>query len=816
MKTYEKLGAFYLGKYFDMASQQLKDDLVLYDSKDLNTHAVIIGMTGSGKTGLGISLLEEALIDNIPVIAIDPKGDLPNLLLNFPGLQGGDFRPWINEQDALNAGLTPDQFAGEQADLWRKGLASWDQDPERIARLKASADFAVYTPGSNAGQPVSVLRNFAPPTADIMAEKDLLRDRIQSTVTALLALLGIEADPITSREHILLSNIIESSWAAGKALDLAGMIRAIQSPPFERIGIMDLEAFYPPKERFQLAMRLNNLLAAPGFEAWLEGEPININRMLYTDQGRPRASIFSISHLSDAERMFFVAVLLNEILAWMRTQQGTTSLRAVLYMDEIFGYFPPVKNPPSKAPLLTLLKQARAFGLGVVLSTQNPVDLDYKGLSNTGTWFIGRLQTDRDKARVLEGLEGAAAGTGFDRGSMEEILAGLGQRVFLLNNVHENAPVTFQTRWALSYLRGPMTREQIKTLTADRKITSAPAAVASPAAAFAASATPAAPSQPAAPPPVSKPPVIPPGIKSFYLPGSGAGQGLEYFPALAGWIDVHYSSTKYKVSVSETVALTAMFEEGPVVVDWDAAEELNLDPADLETEPLAGPSFSKLPAAAKTTKAYTKWNKDMMRWVRQNRPLLVYRSRQHKLSSDPQETKADFMARLAQAARESRDLKVEKLRRKYSSKFNTLNNRLMRAEQAVMREKEQSQSSKVQTAISFGTAILGAFMGRKAVSVGSAGRFGTAMRSASRIRKESMDVNRAKETFDATKLQLEELDQRLQEDIERIEANFVPDEESIQEVLVKPKSSDMTLEFFGLVWMPYRRDARGQLSPDWV
>ena len=651
-----------------------------------------------------------------------------------------------------------------------------------------------------------------------MAEKDLLRDRIQSTVTALLALLGIEADPITSREHILLSNIIESSWAEGKALDLAGMIRAIQSPPFERIGIMDLEAFYPPKDRFQLAMRLNNLLAAPGFEAWLEGEPLNINRMLYTDQGKPRASIFSISHLSDAERMFFVAVLLNEILAWMRTQSGTTSLRAILYMDEIYGYFPPVKNPPSKTPLLTLLKQARAFGLGVVLSTQNPVDLDYKGLSNTGTWFIGRLQTDRDKARVLEGLEGAAAGTGFDRGRMEEILAGLGQRIFLLNNVHENAPVTFQTRWTLSYLRGPMTREQIKVLTADRKAAPAPEAVAAPAKAPAVSAALAAPAKAAAPPatPVSKPPVIPPGIKSFYLPASGAGQGLEYFPALAGWIDVHYSSTKDKVSVSETVALAAMFEKGPVVMDWDAAEELNLDPADLESEPLMGPSFAELPAAAKNAKAYAKWNQDLMRWVRQNRPLRVYRCARFNLSSSPRETKADFMARLAQAAREGRDLEVEKLRRKYSSKFDTLNNRLLRAEQAVMREKEQSQSSKIQSAISFGTAILGAFMGRKAVSVSSAGRFGTAMRSASRIRKESMDVNRAQETLEATRLQLEELDQRLQEDIEGIEADLVPDEESIEEVLVKPKSSDMTLEFFGLVWMPYRRDARGQLSPDWA
>ena len=814
MKAYEKIGAFYLGKSFDMAAQQLKDELVLYDSKDLNTHAVIIGMTGSGKTGLGISLLEEALIDNIPVIAIDPKGDLPNLLLTFPQLQPGDFRPWINEQDALNAGLTPDQFAAKQADLWRKGLAGWDQEPERIARLKASADFAVYTPGSNAGTPVSVLRSFAPPTADIMAEKDLLRDRIQSTVTALLALLGIEADPITSREHILLSNIIESSWAAGKALDLAGMIHAIQSPPFARIGIMDLEAFYPPNDRFQLAMRLNNLLAAPGFEAWLEGEPININHLMYTEQGRPRASIFSISHLSDTERMFFVSVLLNEILAWMRSQPGTTSLRALVYMDEIFGYFPPVKNPPSKAPLLTLLKQARAFGLGVVLSTQNPVDLDYKGLSNTGTWFIGRLQTDRDKARVIEGLEGAAAGTGFNRSRMEEVLAGLGQRVFLLNNVHENAPVVFQTRWVLSYLRGPMTREQIKTLKVDRSATQTPATVASPAAA----AAPAAPAKPAAPAPApaGKAPVLPPGINVYYLPASGAGQGLEYFPALAGWIDVHYSSAKYKVSASEKVSLASMFEEGPVAMDWDAAQEIHLEPADLETEPLTGTSFAELPAAAHKTKAYAKWNKDLLRWVRQNRPLRLFRSSRFNIASEPQESRGDFMARLAHAARESRDLEVEKLRRKYSAKFNTLNDRMMRAEQRVMREKEQSQSSKVQTAISFGTAILGAFMGRKAVSIGTAGRVGTAMRSASRIRKESMDVKRAEEILESTRIQLEELDQRLQEDIERIEAEFDPENEDIQEVLVKPKNSDMTLEFFGLVWMPYRRDVQGRLAPDWT
>ena len=817
MRAYEKLGAFYIGKVYDMASQQLKDDLVLYDSKDLNTHAVIIGMTGSGKTGLAITLLEEALIDRIPVIAIDPKGDLPNLLLTFPQLQPGEFRPWINEQEAIYTGLSPDQFAAKQATLWREGLAKWDQDADRIARLKAAADFTVYTPGSSSGTPVSVLRNFAPPAADIMEEKDLLRERIQSTITALLALLGMEADPITSREHILLSNIIESSWASGKGLDLAGMIRAVQTPPFERVGIMDLEAFYPPRDRFELAMRLNNLLAAPGFEAWMEGEPINISRMLHTDQGKPRASIFSISHLADSERMFFVSVLLNEILAWMRTQPGTTSLRAVLYMDEILGYFPPVKNPPSKAPLLTLLKQARAFGLGIVLATQNPVDLDYKGLSNTGSWFIGRLQAERDKTRVLEGLEGAAAGTGFNRSAMEEVLAGLGQRVFLLNNVHENGPVTFQTRWALSYLRGPMTREQIKKLTAGSNIQAAqaaspPAKVASGSLKASFEATPGV--RPAAV--IDKPLVVPPEIKAFYLPASGAGQGLEYIPAAAGWIEINYASAGYKVSTSAKLALAAMLSEGPVALNWDLAQEIALEPADLETAPLAGSRFAELPAAAKNAKNYDKWRKAFIRWVRQNRPLVIYQSQRFGLTSSPGESKTAFVARLTQAAREKRDLGVEKLRRKYSAKFNSLNNRLMRAEQAVMREKEQAQSSKIQTAISFGTAILGAFMGRKAVSAGSASRFGTAMRSASRMRKESMDINRAQETLEATRLQIKELDRQFQEEVQRTETAFDPETEAIREVPVKPNAGDLELAFFGLVWLPYRRDASGRPAPDWL
>jgi hypothetical protein len=813
---YEKLGAFYLGKQYDLAARTLRDDVVLYDSKDLTTHAVIIGMTGSGKTGLGIGLLEESLIDNIPVIAIDPKGDMPNLLLTFPELKGEDFHPWVNPQDAVTKGLTVNQYAAQQAQLWQKGLSQWGQSPERIGRLRSAAEFAVYTPGSNAGLPVSVLRSFSPPPQAIRDDGDLFRERIQTTATSLLALLDIEADPITSREHILLANILEQAWAQGHSLDLAGLIRAIQTPPFERIGVMDLDLFFPPKERFALAMKINNLLAAPGFEAWLEGAPLDIGRMLYTPEGKPRAAIFTINHLSDAERMFFVATLLNEILGWMRTQPGTSSLRAILYMDEIFGYFPPVSNPPSKTPLLTLLKQARAYGLGVVLATQNPVDLDYKGLSNTGTWFIGRLQTERDKERVLAGLEGAAAGTGFDRGQMEEILAGLGKRVFLLHNVHENEPAIFQTRWVMSYLRGPLTRQQIKELMADRKTAPATAskAVAAAAVGQAALAPAAVPGTTAEPAPLrTGPPVTPPGIDTFYLAASGAGQGLIYYPAVAGSMDIHYTSAQYKVDVTESVALAAALEDGPIPVDWDHAD--SFAPDHLETSPLAGAGYAELPGAAGKPNVYSKWNKDLLRWVRQNRPLTLLRSKRFKMTSSLGESEGEFRSRLSQAMREKRDLEVERIRKKYDARFTTLKGQLLRAQQAIEREQDQAKSRKAQTAISFGTAILGAFLGRKKLSTTTASRMGTAMRSASRMKKEKMDVERARARAGEIQGRMEELEARLQEDIDQLEFTFDPTSEKIEEVRIKPKSRDITLHLYGLAWLPFRRDSQGRLSADW-
>ncbi len=812
--SYEGLGVFYLGKEYDLKARSRKETPLLYDSKDLTTHAMIIGMTGSGKTGLGIGLLEEALIDGIPVIAIDPKGDIPNLMLTFPELKPSDFLPWINKQEATNRGLTPEEYAKKQAVLWKKGLAEWNQGPDRIARLKNSAEFTVYTPGSSAGRQISVLRKLTPPPQAVMSEPDLLKETIQNSVTSLLSLLGINADPLTSREHILLSNIIDHFWSAGETVDLVGLIKAIQKPPFNRIGILDMEIFYPQNERIALSMRLNNLLAAPGFEAWLDGDPMDIPSLLYTPAGKPRASIFTISHLSEPERLFFVSMLLNELIGWMRSQPGTASLRALLYMDEIFGYFPPVQNPPTKKPLLTLLKQARAYGLGVVLSTQNPVDLDYKGLSNTGTWFIGRLQTERDKKRVLEGLEGAAAGSGFNSAQMEQTLAGLEKRVFLLHNVHETAPVIFQTRWVLSYLSGPLTREQIKKLS--HQETAEPVATQMPPLPQSEQGS----SQQTLKPekePGTEPPILPADINVVYLAPSGAGQGLLYMPALTGLARIYYKNSKLQVDKEEQACVfVPLHDEGPIKVDWDSAFTAEFSYENFDTEPLPGSRFEPLPATALKPSSYRKWAKEMLRWIRQNRPLRLYRCKALKATSIPGESEAEFRNRLTQLLREKRDVQIEKLRKRYAKKFTVLKERLLRAEHAIQREEDQAKSRKFETVVSFGAALLGAFLGRKRISSTSVSRMGTAMRSASRMRKEAMDVERAKEKVQMLRQQLEELQQQLEQEIEKIELNHIIDAVEVEEVYVRAKGSDISLEMFGLARLPYRKNSAGGISPDWL
>lgn len=836
MTDFETLGAFYLGKQFDIASRKRGEDFVLYDSKDLTTHAVIVGMTGSGKTGLGISIIEEALIDRIPVIAIDPKGDLGNLALQFPSLAPADFRPWVDAQQASNAGLTVDAYAEQQANLWRDGLAQWGEDGARIQRLRDAADVTIYTPGSTAGQPISILQAFCAPPQAVREDSEAFRDRIDATATSVLALLGVQGDPMSSREHILLANLLSSVWSEGRDLDLAGMISGIQTPPFTMVGVMPLDSVFPPKDRLALAMKLNNLLAAPGFQVWMQGEPLSTANLLYSNTGKPRCSVVSIAHLSDDERMFFVTMLLADILAWIRTQPGTGSLRAVLYIDELFGYMPPVANPSSKVLLLTLLKQARAFGLGIVLSTQNPVDLDYKGLSNTGTWFLGRMQTERDKARVMEGLEGASDGGAFDRAAMDASIAGLGKRVFLMHSVHENEPTTFETRWTLSYLAGPMTREQIKTITATSKpnatewasgsihtgaTTNAGASVnidtntdgrggigwqqtgSGSAAAMVAAAARSTTGGGMASLDASTTkhaPVLPSDVPQYFIPPERNSDNITYNPGVFGVADVTFTSAKYNVTEQRRIVLLATVSDGPIALDWADAERLAIDPSSLEGSPRNNAAFGEVPRLAATGKSYAVWAKSLQKWIVTNEVVTLLRSPGTGETSRAGETERDFRIRLQVTSREQRDVQIEKLRGKYATRLSALQERVRKAEQAVTREQSQATHAKMDTMISVGSAVLGAIFGRGKIGAGTISKVGTAARGAGRVAQQSSDVTRAGETVQALTTQYDGLERALQSEIEAIGASFDAQTENLEQIVIKAKTSDVVVPLVALAW----------------
>lgn len=797
MKDFEKLGLFYLGRNIDGAEP------ILYDSGDLVTHGVIAGMTGSGKTGLGIGLIEEAAIDGVPVIAIDPKGDLGNLLLTFPQLSPADFAPWVDADEARRAGMTPADFAAAEATKWTKGLAGWGEDGARIQRLKDAAEFALYTPGSSTGRPLSIIKSFAAPNADVMNDADLLQDRVSTAATSVLTLAGVDAEPMRSREHVLLSTLFTESWRAGRDLDLPTLITQIQTPPIAKIGVVDLESFYPSKDRFGLAMQLNQLLAAPGFSAWLQGEPLSVDSLLYTSTGRPRVSVISIAHLDDQERMFVVSLLLNEIVGWMRSQRGTSSLRAMIYFDEIFGFMPPVANPPSKAPLLTLLKQARAFGLGVVVATQNPVDLDYKALSNTGTWMLGRLQTDRDKGRVLDGLEGAASGSGrsLDRAEMDRLLSSLGKRQFLLHNVHEDHPVTFETRWTLSYLRGPLGRDEVKKLAAPKEplvnVAKPTAPASGPAGAPGAPGTFGTLGTSGTGSAGSGRPTLDPAIQQLFV-----ANATDCVPMLLGVGKVSYSDAKLGLDESKRVVVVTPITDGAVAVDWDRAEIADFTVEDLVKAAPAGATFAEVPAPAAKVKNYAGWEKEFSQWLSQTQSIELLKSGRAKQLSHPDESERDFRIRIQGDAREARDAAVAKVRDKYASKLTTLQDRVRRAEQAVQVQAEQSTSAKMGAAVTVGAAIFGALLGRKTISAANLGRVSTAARGMSKISKESEDVTRATQNVDALKAQLAELEADMQSDVQAVSAEFDLANEPFERVLVKPKRGGVSVQLVSLVWVP--------------
>lgn len=791
---YEKLGTFYLGREYDLEKKQVKDDLVLYDSKDLVTHGVVLGMTGSGKTGLCLALLEEAAIDGVPVIAIDPKGDLGNALLTFPNLSAQEFRPWVNEDEARRKGQSPDDYAASQAALWQKGLGDWGQSADRIKKLRETVDMAIYTPGSNAGLPVSILSSLNCPPAEVMDDAEALADRIESTVSSMLGLMGIDADPVQSPEHILLSNIVGHCWKKGQNLTLENLVRHIQQPPIRKIGVVDLESFFPEAKRAPLAMKLNNLLASPGFSTWLEGEPLDIQRMYYTKEGKPRVTIFCISHLSDTERMFFVSLLLNQLLGWMRAQQGTTSLRAIFYMDEIYGYLPPTAMPPSKKPMMFLLKQARAFGLGILLATQNPADLDYKALANIGTWWLGRLQTERDKMRVLDGLEGAAntAGGKFDRQLMEQTLAGLGNRVFLMNNVHEDAPVVFNVRWILSYLSGPLSRPQIKALmdpirpAKEEKATAEDDGFAPPGAGTSSAER------------NTTRPKLPEEASELFQPSDEDGERLTYTPCIVRSAVVVFDDAKRKISGKSVITKVNEIDIEKQKVLWDKFVDIpeSDDLSKYESEPKENAAYADLPGPALKSSTYTSIKKDFTDWVYANHSLEVFYSPLLDAYSNPGEKQDEFKARVTQTAREQRDAAIEDLRAKTAKTMKSLEDKAGKASAKVDAQKAQSTSAKLSTAAQIGGSILGAIFGRKTNLIKA-----STITSASRMWREGQDVKAAEGELESLKAEMTALEQQVADETQKIRDQYDPATLAFETFKLTPVKKNIQVTATGILWL---------------
>ncbi len=791
---YEKLGVFYLGR--EHGSEPAASIPVLYDAKDLTTHAVCVGMTGSGKTGLCLSLLEEAAIDGIPAICIDPKGDLGNLLLTFPQLRTEDFAPWVDPAEAARQGMSVDELAASTAERWRRGLADWQQTPERIARFRDAVDVAIYTPGAESGLPLSILRSFDAPPADFLDDAAALRERIGSVTAGLLALLGREADPLQSRDHILLANILERAWRAGESPTLEMLIHAVQKPAFDKVGAFDLESFYPARERMGLAMAINNLLASPGFATWMQGEPLDAGRLLYTAAGKPRLTIISIAHLADAERMFVVTLVLNELVAWMRRQPGTSSLRALLYMDEIFGYFPPNANPPAKLPMLTLLKQARAFGVGCVLATQNPVDLDYKGLANCGTWLIGRLQTERDKARLIEGLEGAG---GIDRSQVERLLDSLAQRVFLVRNVHDDGPYLLQTRWLLSFLRGPLTTTEIARVMATRK--SSPRGAQTAAAAAAAKTD-------GAPVAATRPP-LPADVEEFFLEPASDAPTIEYRPQLIAAAKLHFVDARRDIDVWQTTNWLAPFGDDGREVDWAAARVMADARERLRRSPLPDAAFGDLPAAAMRAASFKAWSKSLTAHLHETERLEILWCPALKTIAAPGETEAAFRLRLSQPLREQRDLALETLRRKQAPKLIALRDRISRAAERERRERGQLQQQRATAAVSLGASLLGAVFGRKVLSAGNIGRAASAARAAGRVDREAADVAGAVDNLRELQERGAALEAECLAELEALAGQYDPAAISVETIAVAPRKSDIGIGLLAIAWVPWCRGDDG-------
>jgi len=785
----------HLGFRLDPKTGKPGPDRLVVESGDLTTHGVIVGMTGSGKTGLGVVLIEEALLAGVPCLVLDPKGDMGNLALTFPELDAASFRPWVNEDDARSEGLSLDDYARRTASIWREGLEGSGIGPDRIRTLRAAADFAVYTPGSESGIPLNVVGSLKAPPLSWDTEAETLREEIEGTVTSLLALVGIAADPLSSREHVLLSNLIENAWRAGQDLDLGSLIGQVVSPPIRKLGVFEIDAFFAPADRTELAMRLNSLVASPSFAAWGAGQALDPATLLRTPEGKPRCAIVYLAHLSDPERQFVVTLLLSKLVTWMRGQPGTSDLRVLAYMDEVFGFVPPTAVPPAKKPILTIFKQGRAFGVGMVLATQNPVDLDYKAMSNAGTWLVGRLQTERDKERVIEGLRSAAGTT--DVKELDVAVGGLQKRQFLLVSAKGSAPTLFGTRWAMSYLRGPLTKDQIGTLTRDvprpepEEVAPSPTAPIEPAADESAVA-----------------PTVTDGVPVRFLDpaapwaaqvgATGGGTRLQAF--LAARVSLRFDDAKAGLDhAEEWEALYGPLDGG---LDLDTETPVDYDDRDFRTEPPASGGYV-LPQAPIAEASFFR---DATRQIQQRQvggqALEIQRNPSLKLYSRPGETPEQFAQRCDDAAQSEADRETAKIRDRLEAKRDRLTDALETAQRRVEEAETSTRSHQTTELLAGAGAVLGALLGGRrstrsiAGSVGTAAsRRGVSARAAERKRTAEAKVEQKAD-------ELADLEQELLDEVAEIDARWQEHAADIETISIRPEAADVRVTQLTLLWVP--------------
>ncbi len=808
-KSLDTKGKFYLGRLHDLKTNKTSTTPVLYDPADLTTHGVVFGMTGSGKTGLCINILEEAALQGIPALMIDPKGDITNALLHFPELRPADFEPWINPDEARRSGKTVKQSAADTAKLWAKGLADWGITPERIRALSEAAEFAVYTPGSDAGLPISILASLQAPKLNWDKNKEIIRERIASTATAILSLVGFEdIDPVKSREHILLSNLFELAWSNGKDLELGDLIRQVQNPPLAKLGVLDMDQFFPAKERGTLALRLNSILAAPSFQAWLEGQPLEIEGLLYAKNGKPRHSVLLLSHLSDTERMFFVTLLYSAVETWMRGQPGTSALRAIVYFDEIHGYLPPVAEPPSKAPMLRLLKQARAFGVGQLLATQNPVDVDYKALSNAGSWFIGKLQTERDKERLLDGLEGAAEGS-FKRSDYDKQISALDKRVFLLHNVHAGKPIVFYTRWAMNYLAGPLTRNQIPALNAlvgaKRSLGTSRATSSKKEAAVESSANGAL---------LSSRPAVPSGVQEVFLPvrlsleaaakdskrelpAAAKRLGLAYQPGLLAQAQVRFLQRKYNLDfeIKKSVLATESPARG---LRWDDFERQPLDERRLEGRPQADATFGDLQGVLGDGAQLKLLQRDFEDWTYRTSEAQMWANEGLKVYAGPEVSKEQFVAQCEKEAQVQREAEVERTRDKFDVKLQALQRKLDKEKREVSGDEAEASQRRIEEMGTHLENVIGLF-------TGSRRRLSTSLTKHRLTAEAQSQVEESKQTIAELEKEMQDLGEEIQRALDEVHARWDSAAQAVTQVPLAPARSDVYVSLFAVAWLPFHR-----------